>query len=65
LFSGIAEANKLPQVLTDDDFPTFTTDKIQLGQLYFTIKFYQEIEIFLVERVTIQIMALATDYRLE
>lgn len=33
--SGIAEANKLPQVLTDDDFPTFTSDKIQLGQLLF------------------------------
>ena len=33
--SGIAEANKLPQALTDDDFPTFTPDQIQLGQLLF------------------------------
>ena len=33
--SGIAEANKLPQALTDDDFPTFTPDQIRLGQLLF------------------------------
>jgi len=59
--SGIAEANKLPQALTDDDFPTFTPDQIQLGQLLFMIKFYQEIEIFLVVLVTIQNMAQAMD----
>ena len=35
MFSSVAEANKLPQALTDNDFPIFTDDKIQLGQLLF------------------------------